>query len=174
MVAAGHPVRTVTDDHRQLAHANVARLRAPIDAPEMTTLVRALADVNWLAERSPGFVWRHRADPEPLTAVHIPGIGEVVITVSVWRDYESLHQYVYRTAHALFMQRRARWYVPVRGGLTTVLWWVPAGHEPSVDEAVGRLLDLRTRGSTVQAFSLRHQFGPDGSPRSRETSGPRR
>jgi hypothetical protein len=60
--------------------------------------------------------------------------------------------------------------VPVGGGLTTVLWWVPEGHEPSVEEAVARLERLRARGSTPEAFSLRHQFGPDGTPRGRETS----
>ena len=160
---------TGTQNDHQLAEANVARLREPIDAPAMAGLARALADVNWLAERSPGFVWRHRPAPGPLTAVHLAGVGEVVLTISVWTDYEALHQYVYRTAHGLFMQRRARWFVPI-GGLTTVLWWVPRGSEPSAAEAVARLERLRAHGSSPQAFSLRHQFGPDASPRRRETS----
>ena len=58
-----------------LAEANVARLRAPLDDPTMAGLVRALDDVNWLAERSPGFVWRHRPEQGQASA---RAIGRVV------------------------------------------------------------------------------------------------
>ncbi len=149
-----------------LAEANVARLRAPLDDPSMAGLVRALADVNWLAERSPGFVWRHRADPGPLTSGRLAGAGEVVVTVSVWTHYEALHQYVYRSAHGLFMRRRARWFEPIPG-FTTTLWWVAEGHEPSIPEALARLEHLRAHGPTPRTFSLRRQFGPDERPVSR-------
>ena len=43
-----------------LAQANVARPRAPLDAPAMGQFVVALDSVNQLAERSQGFVWRLR------------------------------------------------------------------------------------------------------------------
>ena len=146
-----------------LAEANVARLRAPLDDATMAGLVRALDDVNWLAERSPGFVWRHRPDPGPVTYGRLAGTGDVIVTISVWTHYAALHEYVYRTAHGLFMQRRVRWFVPI-GGLTTALWWVPEGHEPTVADALLRIEYLRAHGPTPRAFSLRHQFGPDGTP----------
>lgn len=56
---------------RQLAQANVARLRAPLDDPSMRDFVAALDHVNHLAETSRGFVWR-------LTTEH--GHGLCVIT----------------------------------------------------------------------------------------------
>lgn len=145
----------------QLAHANVSKLRQPIDAPEMASLVRALGDVNWLAEQSPGFVWRHRPEPGPATPATLAGAGDVIITISVWDSYASLQAYVCRSAHALFMQRRVRWFLPL-AGYTTVLWWVADGEYPTVELAVERLEHLRATGPSPQAFSLRNQFGPEG------------
>ncbi|MCA1693178.1 MAG: DUF3291 domain-containing protein [Actinobacteria bacterium] len=83
--------------------------------------------------------------------------------VSVWTHYEALHQYVYRSAHGLFMRQRARWFEPI-SGFTTALWWVTEGDEPSVDVALSHLEHLRAHGPTPQAFSLRRQFDPDGVP----------
>jgi hypothetical protein len=151
---------------RHLAEVNVAKLRAPVDSPAIAGLLRALDDVNWLADKSPGFVWRHRPDDGPLTAAELRGEGEVSVTISVWEDYEALHQYVYRSAHGLFMQRRAKWFVPLPG-FTTALWWVGEGTEPSVAEAMSRLEHLRLHGPTPSAFSLRRQFDPDGAPAGR-------
>lgn len=130
----------------------------------MAGFVRALDDVNWLAERSPGFVWRHRAPRGPVTEGRLgEDDGLVVVTLSVWESYQALHQYVYRSAHGLFMRRRARWFEPIPG-FTTAMWWVPDGQQPSVAEALDRLQHLRVHGPTPGAFSLRAQFGPDGRP----------
>ena len=45
-------------NRHHLAQINVARLRAPIDAPETADFVAALAPVNAHADAAPGFVWR--------------------------------------------------------------------------------------------------------------------
>jgi hypothetical protein len=148
----------VPGNSEHLAEVNVARLHQPIDSPAMAGLVRALDDVNWLAERSPGFVWRHRPETGPLTYGMLGGV-EVVVTLSVWVDFESLQRFVYRTAHALFMRQRARWFEPL-GGFTTALWWAPEDSRPSVDEGLARLERLRADGPTPTAFSLRRQFEP--------------
>jgi hypothetical protein len=42
-----------------------------------------------------------------------------------------------------------------------VLWWVAAGHRPSVAEAEQRLAALRADGPTPRAFSFRHSFAAD-------------
>lgn len=44
----------------------------------------------------------------------------------------------------------------------TTLWWVPAGHRPTVAEAEARLLHLREHGPTPYAFTLRASF-PTGA-----------
>lgn len=146
----------------QLAEANVALPRLALEDPEMAGFLRALDDVNWLADRSDGFVWRLRADDGPVVRGRLDG-DDVVVTVSVWTDFDALQRYVYRSAHGLFMRRRARWFLPLRG-LTTALWWVPEGERPGVDEGLARLTHLRAHGATPAAFSLRHRFDPDGVP----------
>jgi hypothetical protein len=148
-----------------LAQVNVALARAPLDDPVMAGFVKAVDDVNWLAERSAGFVWRLVPRDGPVTFGTLEG-DDVIVTVSIWRDFEALQKYVYRSAHGLFMGKRGRWFVPL-GGFTTAMWWIEADHRPTVDEALDRLRHLRRNGPTPHAFSLRRQFDPEGAPERR-------
>jgi len=145
----------------QLAQVNVARMRAPLDDPRMRGFVDGLAVVGGLAEAAPGFVWRL-----PGAQAHAPVVADEdgvasIVNVSVWHDYASLHDFTYRTAHAAYLKRRDRWFVPEEGH-TVALWWVRAGERPGRDEALRRLRHLRTHGPTPRAFTTRRRFGPDG------------
>lgn len=144
----------------ELAQCNVALNRAPLDEPVMAGFVKAIDDVNWLADHSPGFVWRLLPQNGRVTFGKLEG-DEVIVTLSVWKDFAALQQYVYRSGHALFMQRRSRWFVPI-GGFTTAMWWVPEDVRPALDDGLGRLEHLRRKGPTAHAFSLRRQFDPPG------------
>lgn len=139
----------------ELAHINVARLRAPLDSPQMRELAAALDELNRLAESSPGFIWRlpsgHEVASDPL----------MFRNVSVWRSYEFLHAYVYRSAHGGHVRRRARWFVP-SGGPSTALWWVPAGERPTAGDALRRFEHLRRYGPSPRAFTMRRRFTPEG------------
>ena len=44
------------------------------------------------------------------------------------------------------------------------MWWIPAGHIPSVEEAKERLQFRRTWGDTAVAFSFTHPFPPPEEP----------
>ncbi|MEQ1515803.1 MAG: DUF3291 domain-containing protein, partial [Usitatibacteraceae bacterium] len=45
-----------------------------------------------------------------------------------------------------------------------VLWWVPKGHRPDIDEAITKLNFLRANGPTESAFTFRHPFpAPDAT-----------
>jgi uncharacterized protein DUF3291 len=130
--------------------------------------VRAVDRINRLAAQAPGFVWLHENEHED----HFNQVGDDPLTffnLSVWESYERLHAYVYRSAHAGFVRRRYEWFERVEGP-ATALWWVPAGHEPSPDEALARLRHLRTYGPSPRAFTVRRRFTPDG----RRTGGPAR
>ena len=135
----------------ELAQCNVALARAPLEDPVMAGFVKAIDDVNWLADHSTGFLWRLLPQHGHVTFGRLEG-DEVIVTLSVWKDFESLQRYVYRTAHGLFMRQRGRWFLPI-GGFTTAMWWVADG--------LGRLEHLRREGPTPQAFSLRRQFDPE-------------
>jgi hypothetical protein len=46
-----------------------------------------------------------------------------------------------------------------------VLWWVPAGHRPGIEEGVAKLEWLRAHGPTSEAFTFRRAFPPpDAGP----------
>ena len=45
-----------------LAEFNIARMRGPLDGPVMHGFTSRLAEVNAIAERSAGFVWRLQTD----------------------------------------------------------------------------------------------------------------
>ena len=115
-----------------------------------------LDPINALAESTPGFVWRLQADNGNATNYR-PYDDDTMINMSVWEDIESLHQYVYRSAHVEFMKRRKEWFELMREAYT-VLWWVPEGHIPSIEEAVQKLETLRTNGAGPQAFTFAHPF----------------
>lgn len=144
-----------------LAQVNLARLRFPLDSAHLREFVAALDRINRLAERSPGFVWRHRTDDGHVSVADAAGDRLTIINLSVWLSYEQLHSFVYRSAHGRYLRRRSEWFDRIRAP-ATALWWVPAGHEPAPTEAFARLQHLRTYGPTPQAFSVRCRFGPSG------------
>lgn len=145
----------------ELAQLNIGTMLAPIDSPVMKEFVDNLDRINALAERSPGFVWRLKDDDGDATAIR-PFGEEILVNMSVWKDVESLHEYVYKTAHAEIMRRRKEWFSRMKDPFT-VLWWVPAGHRPTTDEAKQRLDLLRAEGPSPDAFTFREAFDPPGS-----------
>ena len=81
--------------------------------------------------------------------------------MSVWESVEALAEYVYRSDHTAFLRRRREWFERY-GKAYLVLWWVPAGHIPSIDEALARLADLEARGPTPEAFTFAKRFAQPG------------
>ena len=147
----------------QLAQVNVARLRAPMDDPAMLEFVAGVGPIHRLAHKSPGFVWQLHTDGGHGVCVQPAEGGPVFVNLTVWRDYDALHEFTYRSPHAGFLKRKTRWFAATPQP-STALWWVPAGTTPTVDEALRRLRYLRAHGPTPQAFSLRRRFHPDGRP----------
>ncbi len=83
--------------------------------------------------------------------------------MSVWESVDTLRAYVYAAGHASVLRRRRKWFAPL-GSAHLVLWWVPAGHRPTLDEARARLDQLDAAGSTAEAFTLRVAFDPPPRP----------
>ena len=139
---------------RQLAQLNIAQLIAPIDSPELADFVANLDRINALAEASPGFVWRLKDDLCLDVNTDQPFGDDMIVNLSVWETVQSLHDYVYRTAHAQIMSRRHEWFHRMKSSYT-VLWWVPAGHEPDVYEAHEKLQLLDEKGPGPDAFTFK-------------------
>lgn len=145
----------------QLAQLNVAVMKAPLDSPSMADFAGNLERINKLAEGSPGYVWRLESDEGDATAFR--PLGEnVLVNLSVWADIESLSGYVYQSSHVEIMRRRREWFDRM-GSVYLVLWWVPTGHRPTVEEALDRLETLRANGPGPAAFTFGHAYGPPDS-----------
>lgn len=142
----------------EIAQLNIATMKEPLESPGMADFVANLDRVNALAEGSPGFVWRLQTAEGDATALRPLG-DSTLVNMSVWRDIESLNNFVYRSAHSEIMRRRREWFDRMREAYL-VLWWVPAGHRPTVTEAIGRLEVLRAKGPTAEAFTFGNAFPP--------------
>jgi heme-degrading monooxygenase HmoA len=153
----------------ELAQVNIGRARGEMTDPVMAGFAARLADINALAEASPGFVWRLQTEDGDATAVRPYSDTRIMINLSVWSDLDSLRAYVFRTAHAEVMRRRREWFERFER-VYLALWWVPAGHRPTVAEAVERLEHLDRHGPTAFAFGFASPFDPAGDPVTRETS----
>ena len=51
---------------------------------------------------------------------------------------DALERFVWQTVHKRFYGRRTDWFEHFEGP-SVLLWWVPAGHRPGVEEAVARI-----------------------------------
>jgi hypothetical protein len=144
-----------------LAQINVAYAVAPLDSPQLADFMAALDPINALADQSPGFVWRLVGGGGNATDVTVDGKPGLLVNMSVWTSPESLFDFVYKTAHTKIMARRREFFH--KAEVFLVLWWVPAGHIPTVQEAMTRLEHLRAHGPTPEAFTFKQRFPPPGT-----------
>lgn len=147
----------------ELAQVNIGRILAPMDSPELADFVALLDPVNAVADRSPGFVWRLQTEDGNATAMRVFDDHWLIVNMSTWQSPDALLEYVYGPMHKMVLRRRREWFARVAEAMTA-LWWVPAGHRPSVREAEDRLVLLRANGPTPEAFTLRDTFPPPGQP----------
>lgn len=145
-----------------IAQANVARMRAPLDDPIMAGFVDLLDEINAVADAAPGFVWRLQTEEGDATSIRVFDDESLLLNVSVWTTIESLHDYVYRSAHLVPFRDRKQWFLPLDWP-ALALWWVPAGHVPSVEESVERIATIREQGPGPRAFTFKKRFPPEAS-----------
>src|SRR5262245_15969546 len=119
----------------QLAQLNIARLLEPIDSPRLADFVARLDDVNALADQAPGFVWRFQTESGNATDLRAYDDDRIIVNFSVWESAAALHDYVYSAGHKEVMAKRRQWFERILDPFV-VLWWVPAGHRPTVEEAI--------------------------------------
>jgi hypothetical protein len=146
-----------------LAQFNIARVLAPLDDPSMQEFVSRLPSINALAEASAGFVWRLQTPAGNATALRPYDDPAIIVNMSVWESPAALRAFVYRSGHAEPLRRRLEWFDPLPHPIQ-VMWWIPAGHQPTVDEAQARLAFLARHGDSPVAFGIKHVAPPPPSP----------
>jgi hypothetical protein len=132
-----------------LAELNIGKFRYPTTDPRMAGFMDNLDRVNALAERSPGFVWRLKDDNNNATDLRVG--DDYAVNMSVWETPEALENYVFKTVHVQFYKNRADWF-DLMEKPHMVFWWVPEGHQPSLQEAMDRLEMFEKNGATEQSF----------------------
>lgn len=147
-----------------LAQVNIGRFRGPIDSAVMEGFRTQLDPINALADASPGFVWRLQTEDGNATAIRpYDDDALMAINMSVWESLEALQGFVYRSGHVRTLRDRKQWFEPIDGPILA-LWWIPAGHIPTVAEARERLRHLAEHGPTPHAFTFRTPFpAPDAA-----------
>lgn len=142
-----------------LAQVNIGRLLAPLDDPQIAGFVARLDEINALADSSPGFVWRLQTAEGNATGLRPYEDERIIVNMSVWESIEQLKDYVYRSAHAELLKRRSEWFEKF-DGVFAAMWWIEAGHIPTVEEAKQRLDHLYKHEESEFAFSFRKSFPP--------------
>lgn len=140
-----------------LAQVNIARMRGAIDSPIMADFVAQLDAINAVADTTPGFVWRLQGADGNATALRVFDDPMLIINMSVWESIEALFEYTYRSDHIDVYRRRGEWFERMDTP-HMALWWLPAGHIPTPQEAKDRLALLERDGATPLAFTFKRRF----------------
>ena len=151
-----------------LAQVNVSRLLAPLDQPLLAQFMAALDEVNASGDEAAGFRWRLQTEDGNATSVRAFGwdVADshgVIVNLTTWSSVETLADLVFSGRHLEVMRRRREWFARAAEPMTA-LWWVPAGHRPSTDEAEERVRRLRQHGPTPYVFSFRAPFPRPDQP----------
>ena len=145
-----------------LAQVNIARMLAPLTNPLMVDFVAQLQKINAIADTSPGFVWRLQSEDGDATSIRGFDDDLILVNLTVWESIKALSDYVYRSQHGAVMRDRHRWFEKSNQP-TSALWWIIAGHIPTIESAKERLEHLRHHGSTPHAFSFAKPFPASSS-----------
>ena len=146
-----------------LAQLNVGRARGPVDSAVMAGFMALIEPVNALADAAPGFVWRLEDGDGPGATALRPRGPDIMVNMSVWATFEALQDFVYRNGpHLDAMRSRREWFEKM-AEQHLVLWWIPAGHLPGIEEALHRLDLLRRTGPGPLAFTFREPYDPPAS-----------
>ena len=140
-----------------LAQLNIAQTRFDLESPEMADFVNNLEPINTIAENSPGFIWRLKDETGDATSIEVENNPDIIVNMSVWDSVESLKNFMFKTHHIDFLKRKKEWFIPL-GKASYVLWWIPVGHTPTIQEAMGKLEYLRQHGESQEAFSFKGNF----------------
>ena len=148
--------------HWQLAQLNIAKLLRPEGDPSVQEFFDNLDRINSLAEASDGFIWRLKEeDGANATGLAVSPDPNLIINMSVWRDADSLFEFTYKSAHTPVMAKRRQWFDRFEGAYQA-LWWVPAGHQPDIEEGLSKLWMLDHFGPSPQAFTFKARYPEPG------------
>lgn len=145
-----------------LAQLNIAKAKYALDSLEFKDFVDNLDPINSLAESSTGFVWRLKDETGDATSIQAFFDPNLIVNMSVWESPDALMDFMFRTHYRDFLRRKKEWFESLEQD-SYVLWWIPKGYIPTIEEAKEKLEYLRKHGDTAQAFSFKSNFSAEES-----------
>jgi hypothetical protein len=157
----------------KLGFLTVGILREPVGHAQVKGFVDRIPGVYEAADSSDGFharsirdvgTWLHSWGEVELPACYPPPPEEtqIAMTLSLWRDLESVAAFTYHGEHGEALRNRREWFVkydlPVY-----VAWWVLDDQPIEWKDGNARLEHLQANGSTAFAFDFARPFDADGS-----------
>lgn len=145
-----------------LAQINIAHAQNKMDSDDMKGFVKRLDEINSLADKSVGFIWRLQGEEGNATAIEAFDDPLLLVNMSVWENFDSLKNYVYKSAHVELIRDRDAWFNKMINA-HQALWWIPARHIPSVAEGKEKLNYLQKHGASKTAFTFSKFFDHDNN-----------
>lgn len=134
-----------------LAQYNIAKIRYPLSDPKMSEFVNNIDLVHKIADRM-GLI--HRVKDETGSAIHMSSDPTILPNLTIWKDVDSLMNFVHKTIHTRFMNKKDEWFLPMSTP-KTVYWWCAESYKPfDMLDGELRLQYYIEHGSTNYAFDL--------------------
>lgn len=146
-----------------LAQANITIGRYPFDHWRMRGFANRVDPINDLAQQAPGFVWRptsERMMNDLLRLGRDPMLE--AFNLSVWESVEALWEFTFRGLHLETVKLSDKWFDPATA--LDVMWWVPAGYQPTTEEGLAKLDLVKRDGPTENGFTFRQRFPAPALP----------
>lgn len=143
-----------------LAQINIAHAQDNMDSDKMKEFVERLDEINSLADQSEGFIWRLQGEEGNATTIKAFDDPLLLVNMSVWENLASLKNYVYKSIHVELIRRKDAWFNKMIS-TNQALWWIQAGHIPSVSEGKKKLNYLQKHGVSKTAFTFSKSFDHD-------------
>ena len=140
-----------------LAQANLTVGRYPFDHWRMRGFANRVDPINELAQQAPGFVWRPTSE-QMMADLQRLGRDPMLeaFNLSVWESVEALWEFTFRGPHLEAVQLSEKWFDPATA--VDVMWWVPAGYQPTTEEGLAKLDLVGQHGPTEHGFTFRRRF----------------
>ena len=139
-----------------LAEINIAKRLAPMDDPIMQDFVNNVDNMNAIADKSEGFIWRLQEEDKD-EAVVIFQDDSLIINMSVWETINALFNYTYKSGHIEVFKRKKEWFSKMKM-VHMAFWYVPEDYKPTFKDAKARLDHKEKHGDTPFAFSFKAKF----------------
>ncbi len=139
-----------------IAQLNIGRLIADPNDSRVADFMDAIERINNLGKSYPGFIWIMEGSSEPAlgnTETKIDNDPRFISNMTMWRDFDALEEFAFKSEHVEFFKRRLEWFEPFEGP-SLVIWPVEADERPSLAEGLDKLEYLKNHGDTPEAYGL--------------------